>query len=449
MRLSKNVFTDLGILMIGFGVLIGFVFPLFMRAIGVPGEYVFTLQFVISCITAGIIVGVLNFLLSRFVVGSRLKLLSKRMHFIQGRLIGRMTNEEIDECTSDKCMIPVDSEDEIGESSRAFNNLVNELSLSLKAENSIKECNEMLASQLELSGITQKALDHIVDYTQSSGGAVLIERGGELELSASFAVDQPQLLASYDGIWKSLKQLKRLRYQLQEQVKITHSLVTFRPAEILIEPLIHKGAAIGVVLLAAAEPFSDKVLYGFEMCIRTLTLALRNAVTYEQLQQLAANDPLTGVYNRRFGMVRLQEEFSRSVRSQIPIGVIMVDIDHFKSVNDTYGHTVGDKILVTMSRIAKMALREGDIMLRYGGEEFLVIMPGANRHDSEFVAERLRRMVEEAKTPYGNQQISITVSLGFASYPETEVSHENELVSLADNALYEAKERGRNRCAFR
>jgi diguanylate cyclase (GGDEF)-like protein len=123
----------------------------------------------------------------------------------------------------------------------------------------------------------------------------------------------------------------------------------------------------------------------------------------------------------------------------------MFDIDHFKSVNDTYGHTIGDKILINITRIAKMALREGDILLRYGGEEFLVIMPGAPRHDSQFVAERLCRMVEEGKTQCGNQQISVTVSVGVASFPETDVTDEKNLITFADSALYEAKDSGRNR----
>ncbi len=122
----------------------------------------------------------------------------------------------------------------------------------------------------------------------------------------------------------------------------------------------------------------------------------------------------------------------------------MFDIDHFKAVNDTYGHTVGDKILISVTRIAKMALREGDILLRYGGEEFLVIMPGASRQDSEFVANRLCRMIEEGRTQQGEQSISVTVSVGVCSYPERDVTQGSELITHADTALYEAKEHGRN-----
>ncbi len=445
MRITKKVFTDLAIYMMGFGLAIGIIFPFFMLLIGVPENYLFTKLFFSACIAAGVLVGAINYALSRAVVGGRLKLLARKMSFIESRLNSKMTNEEIEECTQEKCRVQVDSEDEIGESSRAFNKLVHSLSLSLKAENAIKEFNEMLSSQLGVRAISQKALDHLVDYYNADGGAILIEKGGDLAVVSSFAIKEAERLASNDSIWKTVKLMKRQMLRLQRDILIDHTLIEFYPSEMLIEPLIYKGIAIGVILLASSRGFNEELLYGYEMCVRNLTLALRNAVTYEQLQQLAANDPLTGVYNRRFGMTRLREEFNRSIRSNIPIGVLMFDIDHFKSVNDTYGHTIGDKILINITRIAKMALREGDILLRYGGEEFLVIMPGASRHDSQFVAERLCRMVEEGKTQCGNQQISVTVSVGVASFPETDVTDEKNLITFADSALYEAKDSGRNR----
>lgn len=445
MRITKKVFTDLGIFMTGFGVCIGLVFPPFMRLIGVPAHYVFTWTFFASCIAAGVLVGLMNYGISRAVVASRLKLLAESMQFIRQKLNSKMSIREIEECTKESCLLLVDSEDEIGESAQTFNHLVESLALSLKAELSFKEFNEILSAQLEIPGMASKALDHLVDYTRAAAGAILLERGGDLVVSSSFALQQPELLSEYDGVWKALKQLKRLRIPLDPRVEITHTLVSFRPAELLIEPLVYKGTAVGAVLLASSRPFTEDVMYGFEMCCKSLSLALRNAVTYEQLQKLAANDPLTGVYNRRFGLIRLQEEFARAVRSQTPVGLMMIDIDHFKAVNDTYGHTVGDKVLVNMTRITKMALREGDQLIRYGGEEFLVIMPGASRHDCEFVAERLIRMVAESVIQHGEQQIHITVSAGNSSYPETEVSQVNELVSTADAALYQAKEQGRNR----
>jgi two-component system, cell cycle response regulator len=438
------VFTDLGLFMMGFGLAIGVIFPFFMLLLGVPKQYVLNDLFFISCISAGILVGAINYLLSRGIVGRRLQELAAKMTFISGRLNSKMSNDEIEACTQDKCLVTVDSDDEIGESSQAFNTLVQALSHSLKTENSIKEFNEMLSTQMEVQGLTQKALDQLVDTMEADGGAILLEKGGDLTIGASYAIKDIERLTQNDSIWKAMKLQKRQLLQMPKGILVDHSLVEFHPCEIMIEPLVYKDIALGVVLLAFSRPCKDHLTYGFEMCIRNLTLSLRNAVTYEQLQQLAANDPLTGIYNRRFGMVRLKEEFNRSVRSNVPLGVLMFDIDHFKAVNDTYGHTVGDKILISVTRIAKLALREGDILLRYGGEEFLVIMPGASRQDSEFVANRLCRMIEEGRTQQGEQSISVTVSVGVCSYPERDVTQGSELITHADTALYEAKEHGRN-----
>jgi len=225
--------------------------------------------------------------------------------------------------------------------------------------------------------------------------------------------------------------------------------VTFGEAitfpETIIEPLLYKSLPIGVIVISSSSHFSDTNSYGFEMFLRGLALALRNAITYEQLQRLAANDPLTSLYNRRFGMIRLTEEFSRAVRNNLPLGIIMFDIDHFKSVNDTYGHTVGDRTLVSISKISRLAIREGDFLIRYGGEEFLVILPGASKDDTLFVAERLRHMIDDSTIKHGDQQIHITISAGYSSYPENNTNDENMLVTNADKALYSAKRSGRNK----
>lgn len=123
----------------------------------------------------------------------------------------------------------------------------------------------------------------------------------------------------------------------------------------------------------------------------------------------------------------------------------MLDIDHFKQINDTYGHTVGDLVIKRVVEVAKSALREGDVLVRYGGEEFLAILPGADCEDSLAVAERIRCLVEETKLEHDQQVIPLTVSLGFASWPEQMVENEQDLIELTDKALYYAKENGRNR----
>lgn len=126
----------------------------------------------------------------------------------------------------------------------------------------------------------------------------------------------------------------------------------------------------------------------------------------------------------------------------------MFDIDHFKKVNDTYGHLAGDRVLMQVAKTAKAALREGDILMRYGGEEFLVILPGASKEGSRAVGEKLRRMVEETSIADGDQVIRVTISIGVTSYPELEATGEQILVKRSDEALYRAKETGRNKVSM-
>jgi diguanylate cyclase (GGDEF)-like protein len=143
-------------------------------------------------------------------------------------------------------------------------------------------------------------------------------------------------------------------------------------------------------------------------------------------------------------MARLSEEFSRAVRAENPLGVLMFDLDRFKSINDTYGHLAGDRVLRAVAMTCRRVLREGDVLVRYGGEEFLVLLPGAGAADVSAIGERLRRAVGETTVPEGDQRITVTVSVGGATYSDV-VDSPVTLIARADEALYEAKESGRNR----
>ncbi|HKL47866.1 MAG TPA: GGDEF domain-containing protein, partial [Candidatus Izemoplasmatales bacterium] len=175
-----------------------------------------------------------------------------------------------------------------------------------------------------------------------------------------------------------------------------------------------------------------------------LSLAFRNAITYNQLQRLAANDPLTGIYNRRFGIQRLKEELSRSIRYNMPIGLVMFDIDHFKNINDNYGHVIGDKVLINLTETIKSTLREGDIFFRYGGEEFVVVLPGASIKDVMKTSEIMRHTIEDMVTKHNAQNLKITISLGGTSFPEHDEDNADDMLKYVDNKMYQAKDSGRN-----
>jgi diguanylate cyclase (GGDEF)-like protein len=237
----------------------------------------------------------------------------------------------------------------------------------------------------------------------------------------------------------------RVIVALPKDIAVEGILTAFRPREVLVDPVFYKKIALGAIILASATGFDEEAKSLLEQFHNGLSLALNNALTHDRLQTLAALDPLTGVYNRRFGLARLHDEFSRAVRATGSLAVMMFDIDHFKKVNDTYGHLAGDRVLMQVAKTARAALRQGDILLRYGGEEFLVILPAASKANSHEVGERLRRMIEETSIADGDQLIHVTVSIGLTSFPELAAESDLELVKHADEALYCAKETGRNR----
>lgn len=170
------------------------------------------------------------------------------------------------------------------------------------------------------------------------------------------------------------------------------------------------------------------------------------AVANRRLQQAALTDPLTGLPNRRYGMERLEQEWAASSRSQRPLSCMVVDVDQFKLVNDTYGHDSGDVVLRQVAAVLRKEMRTEDVICRLGGEEFLVISPDTALTAALSLAERLRLAVCKVRGSSANITHNTTVSIG-VSQRETSMLRVDELIKAADNALYEAKRAGRNRVA--
>lgn len=183
------------------------------------------------------------------------------------------------------------------------------------------------------------------------------------------------------------------------------------------------------------------------LALQTSNFLTRNAI----LEQETVTDPLTGVFNRRYLDRRLEEEVARAVRHRVPMTILVLDIDHFKAVNDEHGHPCGDVVLENVARAAASTLRSSDIVARYGGEEFIVIAPQTDLEDGILLADRVLKSV--ASNPVaikGNdglpQRIKVTVSMGVACL-DSECGTSDQLLRAADEALYRAKRWGRNRVA--
>ncbi len=163
---------------------------------------------------------------------------------------------------------------------------------------------------------------------------------------------------------------------------------------------------------------------------------------------MAVTDGLTGLYNRRHLEERLHEMFDHAARLHEPLGCVMFDLDHFKSVNDTHGHQAGDEVLKQAASLLKKVAREVDRVGRYGGEEFMVLLPGAILDAAVTFAERARQEVEGHIFTFEGGTLRRTMSCGVAAWPHPQIKHREQLVKAADDALYMAKEQGRN-CAVR
>ena len=167
------------------------------------------------------------------------------------------------------------------------------------------------------------------------------------------------------------------------------------------------------------------------------------------LQQMAVTDDLTGLYNKRYILSRLSGEISHAARYRESISFLMVDVDHFKQVNDTYGHVVGDILLKEIAEMLKKIVREFDVVARYGGEEFLIILPNGDTLGAKILAERLRESIEKTTFNIDGNKLLVTVSIGVKSENVKPNANSSEeviaLINQADMALYRAKANGRNR----
>jgi two-component system cell cycle response regulator len=187
-----------------------------------------------------------------------------------------------------------------------------------------------------------------------------------------------------------------------------------------------------------SKPFDEQ-----ELKVR-LRAGQRIVELQEALRIHATRDALTGIWNRRMILDILGREWSRAAREGAPVGVIIADLDHFKRINDTLGHLGGDAVLLEASRRMSSVLRPYDAIGRYGGEEFLIVLPGCDQAGTVAVAERMRQVIEEAEIATPTGKTAITVSLG-AAIGEGPRIDADELIKIADAALYRAKRGGRNR----
>ncbi len=318
----------------------------------------------------------------------------------------------------------------------------------------------------EIFHMLARRLARALDLTHSS---VIIARSGESTGIVATAFEQPQLhdleidLAKYPEVTASLSKARPLlipdilacgRYkELREEWKRDGTQVSVR--SIISVPFTLDDSRTGVFLLRRTREkpiFTEADVEFAVSVIRGAVSAIRKVHTLEaaradnaRLETLAHTDPLTHLLNRRGLLVSLEAELDRVRRYNAPLGLLLIDLDHFKSVNDTYGHLVGDEVLTEMGKLLQNATRSVDIVGRYGGEEFVVVLPETAVDGVMIFAQRIRDRIAAHKFSFGQGITNhLTASVGVANFPSAGIHSPEGLLHAADMALYKAKESGRN-----
>jgi diguanylate cyclase (GGDEF)-like protein len=280
-----------------------------------------------------------------------------------------------------------------------------------------------------------------------SSGALCITNHSRNLVDAVATWGTPALAESFfspDDCWA----LRRGRIHVfdGQSVSCAH-IAEARPARALCVPMMAHGETLGLLYVegGVAEPWSDSERRLARTLAEQAALALANLTLREKLRLQSVRDPLTGLHNRRYLEESLEREIQRAERRSTSVGVLMIDLDHFKRLNDTFGHDAGDTMLCALADLFRTRFRGEDIVCRYGGEEFTILLPETSLARAQERAEELRAAAAEARPPGQNPPIDpVTLSIGVACYPQ----HGDTgaaLLHAADAALYRAKAQGRDR----
>jgi two-component system cell cycle response regulator len=294
--------------------------------------------------------------------------------------------------------------------------------------------------------VAQKFLDAVGDSFGFKRGVVLAPKGDSMELLAYRGPGESNPPAEgvdsvVTSVWESKETELIAKLDPNDDPRLSALLPFAR--NLVVVPLHAEHTSIGVLVLEYPESAGTKIERRVVLMVNQFAshaaLSLRNAALQQQVKRLADTDGLTGLPNRRTFEAVLEKELSRSSRNGEPVTLMMVDVDHFKKFNDTYGHQTGDEVLQKVGGALAHASRDFDTPARYGGEEFAVILPACSSKESLAVAERLRAAVCQIETV-----APVTASAGVATYP-THAGDAAALIKAADEALYESKRAGRDR----
>ncbi len=318
---------------------------------------------------------------------------------------------------------------------------------------SIYDNSRILAGILDVDEVI-KAVMQIVNSVLKYPAAALLMRQGETGfLFRGRVVDEEINLLLKTAPEDSVDFLQRV-CKLGSTVCIPDILnrddyTALRPdtRSVMMAPMTVRRKTLGILVAESTVKgaFSERDEKMFWVVARSAAMAIDNSLVHQEMEELTITDDLTGAFNYRYFTDKLAEEQRRAARYDQPLSLIMLDIDHFKKINDTFGHEAGNLILKELSRVAYSCVRDTDVFARYGGEEFSIILPQTTLSEAQQIASRIRESIERTRFHVGEglARQMVTVSVGLTSFPENGKS-QDDLIQLADQALYRAKGSGRN-----
>ncbi|RJR21082.1 MAG: diguanylate cyclase [Nitrospiraceae bacterium] len=311
------------------------------------------------------------------------------------------------------------------------------------------EVAKLLMSTIDLSELTDKILNIVMDVTESQLGILYLCNDADSNLvPVAHYGCRSELPTLKQGEGLPGRALQETRCIIVNQPAdrdgvIEMGFVQSVPAEIAYIPLAFNNSRIGVLVIGNINKYSPDERELFHYLGNQIAVALDNTIIHRRIQDLSITDPLTGLNNRRYLEIRLEEEWSRCNRLNEPLSIILADLDNFKSVNDTYGHDRGDEVLKNMAKIMQKHSRKEDVVVRYGGEEFVIVQANMSNYEAVKKAQAINDAVRNSKYSWAKGEI--TVSVGVATFPDMQVDNPVHLLHLADKAMYKAKTNGKDR----
>lgn len=336
--------------------------------------------------------------------------------------------------------------------------LQQEIDIAKKEIEFFEEVAKILTSSMELNKILVAIMKKTKEMTHAEAWSVLLvdEETGELVFERTDGKKKPKIekyrLKLGEGIagWVAQEGVPVIVPDVSRDERFSSKVdrqTHFRTKSLMCVPIKSKGRVIGVLEVVnkvTGGPFTNEDLTLLMRLIDQAALAIERTSLYQKMAELAVTDDLTKLFNTRYLNRTIEMEIQRSNRYRTSISLIFIDIDHFKNINDHHGHLIGSKTLVEMGQLIIKGLRAIDIVARYGGDEFVVVLPQTTPKAAALIAERIRAAVEQnvflKKEGYG---FKVTASFGVASYPENAKTKE-ELLRLADEAMYRVKNTTRN-----